>query len=107
MTDRVLIPLPTGEWIALSLSELAAARLAASAMGFDAKTAQRPSAAATEPLCDSSELATAFRIPKSWVDQAARDGRIPCVRVGRRVRFRRSEVEPALTKEQSKRGPLA
>jgi len=48
------------------------------------------------PLLDSEELAAALRVPVTWVETAAREGRIPFYRIGRYVRFRRTEVEAEL-----------
>lgn len=49
-----------------------------------------------EPLLDAEHMAATLDVPKSWVEQAARDGRIPVVRCGRWPRFRRSAVIAAL-----------
>jgi excisionase family DNA binding protein len=39
------------------------------------------------------EAASLLQVPVSWLYAAAREGRFPCVRVGRYVRFRRADVE--------------
>lgn len=60
----------------------------------------RPSAAeddlGDEPVMTAEQLATALSLPTTWIEQAARENRIPCIRAGRWVRFKRSEVERAL-----------
>ena len=43
-------------------------------------------------LLDSAELAARWRVPESWIrnhtrDRTPRDERIPCIRLGRYVRF--------------------
>lgn len=52
------------------------------------------------PLLDSEQLGVALQVPATWVEAAAREGRIPFYRMGRYVRFRRSEVEAALRTAQ-------
>jgi excisionase family DNA binding protein len=93
MSAVVLIPV-NGDWIALTQEQFAEARLRAHATGFGVE--QRDEA-------DNGELWSAERVskhfdgvPVSWIEQAARDGRVPCVRVGKYVRFRRKDVEAAL-----------
>ncbi len=41
----------------------------------------------------ADEVAAMLRVPARWVYDAARAGRIPCRKVGRKVRFVREEVE--------------
>jgi hypothetical protein len=43
-------------------------------------------------LIDSAELATRWRVPESWIrnhtrERTPKDDRIPCIRLGRYVRF--------------------
>ena len=38
-------------------------------------------------LLDAAELAERLHVPTSWVREQARQGAIPCVRLGRYVRF--------------------
>jgi excisionase family DNA binding protein len=40
-----------------------------------------------------SEVAELLRVPESWVYRAAREGRLPCIRLGRYVRFGEHELE--------------
>lgn len=95
MSDLVLIPL-NGEWLALNAEALENARQAARAAGFGPNAVPSGHAAAAEPLCDAATLAKGLGVPASWVEQAAREGRLPCIRLGRWVRFKRSAVEAAL-----------
>ncbi|PYG00196.1 transcriptional regulator, AlpA family [Georgenia satyanarayanai] len=41
----------------------------------------------------SGEVALLLRVPKSWVEQAAREGRIPSWKAGRYRRFSRADIE--------------
>lgn len=45
-----------------------------------------------ERLLLAEEAAEILRVAPSWVYRAARSGQLPCVRAGRNVRFRASDV---------------
>lgn len=47
----------------------------------------------SEPLLDPAAAAALLRVRRSWVYEAVRDGRLPHVKVGRHVRFLRSDLE--------------
>ncbi len=49
-----------------------------------------------EPALDAEQLASALSLPVTWVEQAAREQRIPSIQAGRWRRFKRSAVEAAL-----------
>jgi excisionase family DNA binding protein len=46
----------------------------------------------TDRLLDADDVAVLLNVPVRWVRQASRDGRLPCVRLGRYVRFSREDV---------------
>jgi excisionase family DNA binding protein len=46
-----------------------------------------------EPLLRAADAAALLSVWTSWVYEAVRAGRLPCVRVGRHVRFLRSDLE--------------
>lgn len=94
MTDRVFVPLASGQWLALELDAFRQALEAGAALA-----SQAPAAQTDEPLIDSDALAKVLSLPVTWIEQAAREGRIPCLRAGRWVRFRRSAVEGALSRD--------
>jgi excisionase family DNA binding protein len=50
-----------------------------------------------EPLLDSAAAAALLNVRVSWVRDAARLGHLPCVRVGRHLRFTRAMLEEWLT----------
>lgn len=52
----------------------------------------RPVDSANYCLLDASEVAAMLSVPTRWVRDASREGRIPCVKLGRYVRFRREAV---------------
>lgn len=53
-------------------------------------------APAQEPALDAEQLAAALSLPVTWIEQAARENRIPSIQAGRWRRFKRSAVEAAL-----------
>ncbi len=54
---------------------------------------ERKGASLGEPLLRASDAAELLSVRTSWVYEAVRDGRLPCVRVGRHVRFLRGDLE--------------
>ena len=52
----------------------------------------RPAVALSEPLLTAAVAAELLSVRKSWVYDAARSGDLPCVRVGKHVRFLRSDL---------------
>jgi excisionase family DNA binding protein len=56
-------------------------------------TMGRPEASLAEPLLDSAAAAALLNVRVSWVRDAARLGRLPCLRVGRHLRFTRAMLE--------------
>lgn len=56
-----------------------------------------PSAATASNLVDAEAMARELDVPKSWLLDAARQGRVPCVHVGRYVRFDPTDVRRAIT----------
>ncbi|MGH7068859.1 MAG: helix-turn-helix domain-containing protein [Acetobacteraceae bacterium] len=102
MSDRVLIPLSDGRWLALAPEQLSQALEAGAAvMGGPQSSTQ---AGEAEPLMDAVQLAEALSLPTTWIEQAAREGRIPSVQAGRWRRFRRSAVEEALASRSGAAG---
>ena len=47
----------------------------------------------TDRLLDAKEIAEMLGVPESWVRESARSGAMPCVRLGRYVRFDLADVE--------------
>lgn len=48
-------------------------------------------------LLTAEEVADFLQVPKSWVYEAAREGRIPHIRLGRYVRFDQADIEQWLS----------
>lgn len=46
-----------------------------------------------ERLLSAAEVAERLSVPESWVREATRSGAMPCVRLGRYVRFELQAVE--------------
>jgi excisionase family DNA binding protein len=54
----------------------------------------------SEPLLRPGDAAALLSVRTSWVYEAVRSGRLPCVRVGRHVRFLRSDLERWVADQQ-------
>ena len=46
-----------------------------------------------EPLMTAPDAAATLSVRTSWIYDAARSGELPCVRIGKHVRFLRSDLE--------------
>jgi excisionase family DNA binding protein len=53
----------------------------------------RPSVSLSEPLLTAPMAAELLSVRTSWIYEAVREGRLPCVRIGKHVRFLRSDLE--------------
>jgi excisionase family DNA binding protein len=61
----------------------------------------RDPASLAEPLLTADDAAGLLSVRRSWVYDAVRDGRLPCVRVGKHVRFLRSDLERWVREQRS------
>jgi excisionase family DNA binding protein len=97
VSDRVLTQLSGGAWVAFPTLEAfhKAVEEGRGAMGA-AGAGGAAQASDSEPLLEADELASVLKLPVTWIEQAAREHRIPSVQAGRWRRFRRSAVERAL-----------
>lgn len=64
-------------------------------------TATSPTTLTDGPLLRPEEAASLLSVKTSWVYDAVRAGRVPCLRVGRHIRFTRPMLEAWLA-EQAK-----
>jgi excisionase family DNA binding protein len=64
-------------------------------------TANSPATLAEGPLLRPEEAARLLSVKTSWIYEAVRAGRVPCLRVGRHIRFTRHMLEDWLA-EQAK-----
>jgi excisionase family DNA binding protein len=95
MTDRFLIPLPDGEWLALDEQHFADGVAAGRTLArgpVPASTASIP----TQPLLNSADMAALLGCNDTLVEQMAKEQRIPSIRVGRLLRFEPQQVLEAL-----------
>jgi hypothetical protein len=90
VADLVLIPLPGVGTLALDRETFAAA-LAAGAE-LTATAAPSPTASTAEPLLDADQAAAQMNVTARWLEDSARAGIIPHVKLGRFIRFRVSEI---------------
>jgi excisionase family DNA binding protein len=51
-----------------------------------------PPQGARESLLDAKEAAEILRVPVTWLREAARQGRVRCIRLGHYVRFRHQDL---------------
>jgi excisionase family DNA binding protein len=66
----------------------------------------RPREALAEPLLTATDAATSLAVRPSWVYAAVREGRLPHVRVGRHVRFLRSDLASFVAHHHADRLPV-
>lgn len=52
----------------------------------------------SDRLLNAAEIAERLNVPRTWVLESARSGAMPCVRLGRYVRFDLDDVEAWLAK---------
>lgn len=64
----------------------------------------RPATRLQEPLLKPDQAAALLAVRTSWIYEAVRNGRLPCVRIGRHVRFLRSDLERWLTDQRDSGG---
>ena len=57
-----------------------------------------------EPLLDVERAAELLNVRVSWIREATRTGYLPCLKVGKHVRYTRSMLEARL-KDQRAEGP--
>jgi len=110
MSDRVLIALPDGRWIALEPAQLQQAlRLGAELIGAPGTLPDAP-AAPGERLYTADEAAEMTGTQRSWWLRAARRGTVECVKVGRYPRFPPTAIrpaQPAVAQPTTQRLPIA
>ena len=79
----------TGGWVEVLLARLSdVSAVRQLRLSVDAKPVSLG-----EPLLTAPDAAALLSVRPSWIYEAVRDGRLPCVRVGRHVRFLRSDLE--------------
>jgi excisionase family DNA binding protein len=54
---------------------------------------QRDLALLNEPLLNAEQAAALLNVRPSWVRDATRAGRLPCIRVGRHLRYTRQMLD--------------
>jgi excisionase family DNA binding protein len=61
----------------------------------------------SERLLTAEELGDRLAVPKTWILESARSGAMPCVRLGRYVRFDMADVEAWLEECKRPGRPIA
>ena len=62
---------------------------------------ERPPVDLTSPLLSAGQAAGMLSVRPSWIYDAARRGELPCVRLGKHVRFLRSDLEHWVARQRS------
>ena len=102
----VVVTLPGGGAAAFAASALAEARERALTLGLNEASGSVPeSAAAALPLANSTQMAELIGCNDTLVEQMAKDGRIPCVRAGKLLRFEPAAVIAALRRRSAGEAP--
>jgi excisionase family DNA binding protein len=52
-----------------------------------------------QPLLNATQAASLLAVRPSWIYEAVRAGQLPCVRIGRHIRFTRSMLEAWLAEQ--------
>lgn len=103
MTERYLIPLSDGRWLALESDTFQAALSdGAAAVGSTARRSE-PETAGAIPLKTAEEVASLTNIDASWFLARARMNEIPHVRFGKYVRFDLAAVTAHLARDTDTR----
>jgi excisionase family DNA binding protein len=92
----IAIFLPDGRVLALAPEALRAAVAAGAELGLGAVEAVPVPTSTTERWLTSEELQAATGIHSTTWEARAKSGEIPCLRVGKSLRFKLSEVEAAI-----------
>lgn len=66
---------------------------------LDPATATREATLAEGPLLRPDQAAYLLSVKTSWVYEAVRSGRVPCIRIGRHIRFTRRMLEDWLAQQ--------
>jgi excisionase family DNA binding protein len=64
----------------------------------------RPAASLAEPLLDAAAAAKLLAVKPSWVYEAVRSRRIPHLKIGRHIRFLRSDLEAWIDSQRQAAG---
>jgi excisionase family DNA binding protein len=92
----IVLTLPDGTAGAFAAPAVVQARVDAATLGFASATAAGAPAGCPERWLTSQELAAATGVNDTKWEALARAGRVPCLKVGKAVRFKLSEVEAAI-----------
>jgi predicted DNA-binding transcriptional regulator AlpA len=91
MNNVLLIPVSTGEYLALTQQQFIEAKALAAQIVGEPDTAPCP---APESLLTAKQLQERTGVPASWFLEQARKSAIPHTKLGKYVRFRYSEIAP-------------
>jgi excisionase family DNA binding protein len=97
MSDRIVVPLADGRWLALDRESFEGALVA----GAEFALPKQPSSwKPAEELLTAEQLAERLRLPQSWIEEATRQGRLPFHEFGRYRRYSLPAVIEAAKQER-------
>ena len=101
----VVVTLPDGTAAAFPVETVMTARERAAKLGFGPRVQGGTDLnSGTEKLLDSRQLGELLGVNDTLVEQMAKDGRLPCIRIGRLLRFEPSVCKARLRVTEG--GPL-
>lgn len=92
MNALVAVPLADGAWIALTQDELARALAKGQELGLGAPSHRHAQPPSPVPTVNSREMAAILGIASTTVEARAQRGDIPCIRIGKALRFVAADV---------------
>lgn len=93
----VVVPMPDGTAAAFPVEAVMEARERAAKLGFGPRVQGDTGLTSdTEKLLDSRQLGELLGVNDTLVEQMAKDGRLPCIRIGRLLRFEASVCKARL-----------
>jgi excisionase family DNA binding protein len=97
MSDLIIITLPDGRWLAFNRGVFQAALAAGAEFAGPPQTA---SSKTVNELLTSEQVAERLKLPQSWIEEATRQGRLPCHEFGRYRRYSLTAVLEAARQER-------
>jgi excisionase family DNA binding protein len=71
-------------------------------MDINRSTAKSSAVQLDGPLLRPDEAARLLAVKTNWIYEAVRDGRLPCLRLGRHIRFTRAMLEEWLEEREDR-----
>lgn len=92
MANRFLIPLSDGRWLALDHDTFMSALASGDELTRPAPPGRKETA---DELLTATQIADRLKVPRSWIEAATREGRLPYHEFGRYRRYSLRDVASA------------